>query len=281
MNTLSKILPVLLLSSVLLEPNIGFAAEGVDELITEIEDAQQASEGALDEAKLVVAESLENVEGVLAAAEGALDGEAYAIIARSLQSFVQLGVLDLNSEEELPDLAAIAAGSEYLDWAAGENIENPQGFLDALVRLEMLYFVYGGSLVDASEDEPAMPEQGNEPSAQVEETSLALSESLAIDSTAINDLIAQTNEVELTDDERDKALESIKEIEEAVVEVEQLVSIQAAGLTEIQATNDALVIEMEAFSDNMMSLFSDDEKQLIEQNYEDYGRIRSAAGLNN
>ncbi len=281
MNTLSKILPVLLLSSVLLEPNIGFAAEGVDELITEIEDAQQASEGALDEAKLVVAESLENVEGVLAAAEGALDGEAYAIIARSLQSFVQLGVLDLNSEEELPDLAAIAAGSEYLDWAAGENIENPQGFLDALVRLEMLYFVYGGSLVDASEDVAAMPEQGNEPSAQVEETSLALSESLAIDSTAINDLIAQTNEVELTDDERDKALESIKEIEEAVVEVEQLVSIQAAGLTEIQATNDALVIEMEAFSDNMMSLFSDDEKQLIEQNYEDYGRIRSAAGLNN
>lgn len=281
MNTLSKILPVLLLSSVLLEPNIGFAAEGVDELITEIEDAQQASEGALDEAKLVVAESLENVEGVLAAAEGALDGEAYAIIAGSLQSFVQLGVLDLNSEEELPDLAAIAAGSEYLDWAAGENIENPQGFLDALVRLEMLYFVYGGSLVDASEDVAAMPEQGNEPSAQVEETSLALSESLAIDSTAINDLIAQTNEVELTDDERDKALESIKEIEEAVVEVEQLVSIQAAGLTEIQATNDALVIEMEAFSDNMMSLFSDDEKQLIEQNYEDYGRIRSAAGLNN
>lgn len=281
MNTLSKILPVLLLSSVLLEPNIGFAAEGVDELITEIEDAQQASEGALDEAKLVVAESLENVEGVLAAAEGALDGEAYAIIAGSLQSFVQLGVLDLNSEEELPDLAAIAAGSEYLDWAAGENIENPLGFLDALVRLEMLYFVYGGSLVDASEDVAAMPEQGNEPSAQVEETSLALSESLAIDSTAINDLIAQTNEVELTDDERDKALESIKEIEEAVVEVEQLVSIQAAGLTEIQATNDALVIEMEAFSDNMMSLFSDDEKQLIEQNYEDYGRIRSAAGLNN
>lgn len=281
MNTLSKILPVLLLSSVLLEPNIGFAAEGVDELITEIEDAQQASEGALDEAKLVVAESLENVEGVLAAAEGALDGEAYAIIAGSLQSFVQLGVLDLNSEEELPDLAAIAAGSEYLDWAAGENIENPLGFLDALVRLEMLYFVYGGSLVDASEDVAAMPEQGNEPSAQVEETSLALSESLAIDSTAINDLIAQTNEAELTDDERDKALESIKEIEEAVVEVEQLVSIQAAGLTEIQATNDALVIEMEAFSDNMMSLFSDDEKQLIEQNYEDYGRIRSAAGLNN
>lgn len=281
MNTLSKILPVLLLSSVLLEPNIGFAAEGVDELITEIEVVQQASEGALDEAKLVVAETLENVEGVLAAAEGALDEETYAIIARSLQSFVRLGVLDLNSEEELPDLADIAAGSEYLDWAAGENIENPQGFLDALVRLEMLYFVYEGSLMDASEDVAAMPEQGNEPSAQVEETSLALSESLAIDSTAINDLIEQTNQAELTDDERDKALESIKEIEEAVVEVEQLANIQAEGLTEIQATNDALITEMESFSDSMMSLFSDDEKQLIEQNYEDYGLIRSAAGLNN
>ncbi|NQV65869.1 MAG: hypothetical protein HQ497_10950 [SAR86 cluster bacterium] len=283
MNMLSKLLPVLLLSSVLTAASAVLAAEGESEAqaaLVSIEAAQGAASESLQLAQEIAAESLQKAQEMSEAAGDGVDKGAYDTVARTLQSFVQLGVLDLNSEDELPDLASIAEEAEYIAWATAENIEDPKGFLDSLVRLEMLYFIYGSSFADQA-DAADLQQQANDIKAEVEDIAVMKDESAANNNAALEALVAQTNEVEVASEDQDSALQIIKEIEAAVAADEQLAEIQAQGLNEIQASNDALVEEMESLSGSLMALFSDDEKQLIEQNYEDYSQIRNAAGLNN
>lgn len=290
MNQLSKIFPLLVMSSLLLKASIGFAddnergttAPDLDATMVLVAEAQVHAADSLQQAQALAADSFQQAQDAMSMVESSLDSAAYGVIVRSLGSFVELGVLDLTSEEELPDLAEIAQNPDYRAWAEAQSIEDPLGYLQAIARLEMLYFVYSGTLTDDSDGigEANLEQLIEEENMELEATVASLQESLVGSDELIESLEGLTVDQLVATEIQLEAMQAIEEIEQSAIEVETLTASLIEANSLMEASAEVFELEMESLSNNLLGLFSAEEIKLIEENHEGYSQVRDAAGLN-
>ena len=290
MNQLSKIFPLLVMSSLLLKASIGFAddnergttAPDLDATMVLVAEAQVLAADSLQQAQALAADSFQQAQDAMSMVESSLDSAAYGVIVRSLGSFVELGVLDLTSEEELPDLAEIAQNPDYRAWAEAQSIEDPLGYLQAIARLEMLYFVYSGMLTDDSDGigEANLEQLIEGENMELEATVASLQESLVGSDELIESLEGLTVDQLVATEIQLEAMQAIEEIEQSAIEVETLTASLIEANSLMEASAEVFELEMESLSNNLLGLFSAEEIKLIEENHEGYSQVRDAAGLN-